>query len=94
MRCKNFSLWGWLSFLFVLPAHEGEAFAQQGDYGGYHMWSEIMGQWAMGWFEGILMIIFWVSIIVAVVFLIDWHLQNRKGRLVPAPGPRLPKKIF
>jgi hypothetical protein len=94
MKIKNFSLWGWLSFLFVLPTHEGEAFAQQGGSGGYHMRSEMMSQWAMGWFESILMIIFWASIIVALVFLIDWHLQNKKGRLVPAPGPRPPRNLL
>jgi len=86
MKCKSFSLWGCISILFVFPVHGGEAFAQQGGgYRWYHMGSQIMSQWAMGWFEGIVMVIFWASIIVASLFLIDWHLQNKKGRLVPAP---------
>lgn len=59
-----------------------------------HMGSEMMSEWAMDWFKGMLMIIFWASIIVASVFLVDWHLQNKKGRLVPAPGPTPPPELL
>ena len=58
MKLRNFSPWGWIALLLIYPAYNGEAFAQQGGYGGYHMGSGMMGEWGMGWFGGIFMIIF------------------------------------
>ena len=76
MKIKNFSGVGFVPFLLLLLAYNGEAFAQQGGYGGYHMGSGMIGGWGMGWFGGIFMIIFWVLIIVGVVFLIKWLVQS------------------
>ena len=35
------------------------ALAQWGDNRGWHMGPGMMGEWGMGWFGGIFMIIFW-----------------------------------
>jgi putative membrane protein len=55
-------------FLAVLdPFHvDGEACAQWHDYG----WQ--MGWGMMGWFAPIMMVVFWVAVIVAIVFLVRW----------------------
>jgi putative membrane protein len=83
MKLRNFSPWGWIALLLIYPAYNGEAFAQQGGYGGYHMGSGMMGEWGMGWFGGIFMIIFWVFIIVGVVFLIKWLVHSPKAHSSP-----------
>jgi putative membrane protein len=36
----------------------------------------MMGNWGMGWFGMIFMMIFWVLVIIAVVFLIKWLIQT------------------
>jgi putative membrane protein len=56
-----------------------QALAQQGGYGGYGGWgmgSGMMGGYGMGWFGGILMIVFWILILVGLVFLIKWLIQS------------------
>jgi putative membrane protein len=79
MKLKIFSPRGRIAFLLLLPAYDAKAFAQQGGYGGYNMGSGMMGDWGMGWFGGIFMILFWVLIIVGLVFLIKWLVQSTKG---------------
>jgi putative membrane protein len=83
MKFKNFSLWGLLALLLLFVAYDGEALAQWGGYGGYHMGPGIMGDWGMGWFGGIFMIIFWVLIIVGLVIFIKWLAQSTKGHTSP-----------
>ena len=39
-----------------------------------------MGGWGMGWFGMIFMIIFWGLIIVGLVLLIRWLIQNTSGK--------------
>ena len=56
------------------------ALAQSGGCGGWNMGSGMMGGWGMGWFGMIFMMIFWVLIIVGLVFLIKWLIQNTSGK--------------
>jgi len=53
-----------------------QALAQWGDNRGWHMGPEMMGQWGMGWFGGIFMMIFWVLVLVGLIFLIKWLIQT------------------
>jgi len=55
------------------------ALAQWGGYGGWHMGPGTMGGWGMGWFGGILALVFWVLVIVGLVFLIKWLIVTSKG---------------
>ena len=53
--------------------------AQSGRYGGWNMGPGMMGEWGMGWFGMIFMMIFWILIIVGLVFLIRWLIQNTRS---------------
>ena len=59
------------NFYLISPA-----LAQQGRYSDWHMGRWMMGGWGMGWFGMIFMIIFWGLIIVGLVSLIRWLIQN------------------
>jgi putative membrane protein len=61
-----------MSFLDnVLSQWGGMGPGMMGGYGG-------MG-YGMGWFGGIIMIVFWVLVIVGLVFLIRWLAASTKG---------------
>ena len=66
------------------------ALAQQGRYSDWHMGRWMMGGWGMGWFGMIFMIVFWGLIIVGLVSLIRWLIQNtsRKGQSGVSVGPK------
>ena len=64
-----------LNYIFLSPA-----LAQSGSYGPGHMGRWMMGGWGMGWFGMIFMLIFWGLVIVALVMLIRWLIQNTGGR--------------
>ena len=57
------------------------AFAQQGRYDDWRMGPGMMGSWGMGWFGGIFMVVFWITILVGLVFVIKWLAQatSKKG---------------
>lgn len=42
----------------------------------------MMDGWGMGWFSAIFMLVIWVLVVVGLIFLIKWLVQNTRG--VPA----------
>lgn len=63
----------------LLLSFETNALAQWRGYGDWHMGPGMMGQWGMGWFGGIFMLVFWVLVIIGLIFLIRWLIQSTKG---------------
>jgi len=59
---------------FLWPC--GQALAQTGRYGGWNMGSGMMGNWGMGWFGSIFMVVFWILILAGLVFLIRWLIRS------------------
>ena len=39
-----------------------------------------MGDWGMGWFGMIFMLLFWILVIAGIVFLIRWLIQSTGSR--------------
>ena len=65
------------------------AFAQQGRFDGWGMGPGMMGGWGMGWFGGIFMVVFWITILVGLVLVIKWLAQaagKKKDRPKWIPG--------
>lgn len=76
-----------LLFAMLLPWNQ--ALAQPRDYGGWGMGPGMMGNWGMGWFGMIFMLIFWVLVIVGLVFLIKWLIQTTSSeKAAPSTGSR------
>ena len=63
--------------LLILPLFFplDHALAQQRDYS-WGMGHGMMGNWGMGGFGMVFMMIFWVLVIVGLVFLIKWLIQT------------------
>ena len=76
----------------LIGTHASAQTGQYGGYGGYGGWGMgpgMMGGYGMGWFGGILMIVFWVLIIVGLVFLIKWLIQSTgRDRTIGSGGNR------
>jgi putative membrane protein len=67
--------------LFLLSVFSvSESHAQWRGNSDWHMGPGMMNGWGMGWFGGIFMIIFWVLIIVGLIFLIKWLVQNANSK--------------
>ncbi len=56
-----------------------QAFAHGEEHGGWGMGPGMMGGWGMGWLGVIFMVVFWVLVIVGLVFLIRWLIQNTRS---------------
>jgi putative membrane protein len=65
------------------------ALAQGGRYNDWHMGPGMMGNWGMGGFGGLFMIIFWVLVVAGLVFLIKRLFQStRDGQSAGGSGYR------
>ena len=71
---------GFVSLLVAGFLGTTPAWAQPGRYSDWHMGRWMMGDWGMGWFGMIFMITFWGLIIVGLVLLIRWLIQNTSSR--------------
>ena len=76
--------------LLILPLFFplDHALAQQRDYS-WGMGHGMMGNWGMGGFGMVFMMIFWVLVIVGLVFLIKWLIQTTSsGKASEQTGSR------
>jgi putative membrane protein len=69
-----------MSLLILWFLVKSPALAQPGRYSDWHMGRLMMGDWGVGWFGMIFMIIFWGLIIVGLVLLIRLLIQNASGK--------------
>ncbi len=67
------------ALFLICPFLVKEAHAQGGRYGDWQWGHGMMDGWGMGWFGGIVMILFWILLIAGLIFLVKWLVQNTKG---------------
>ena len=84
--------------LFAIFYPLDQALAQQRGFDGWGMGPGMMGNWGMGWFGMIFMVIFWALLIVGLVFLIKWLIQTTgSGKATQQTGSRaieIPKERY
>jgi putative membrane protein len=74
-------LTGFLAIVALNSIYPGSAPAQSGRYDNWHMGPGMMGDWGMGGFGMIfMMILFWGLVIFGVIALIRWLIQSTGGR--------------
>ena len=56
--------------------------AQRGRYEGWQMAPGMMNSYRISLFEGFLMIVYWILVIIGLIFMIKWLIQMNKGREV------------
>ena len=56
----------------------GVSLAQWGRHHDWHTGPGMMSGWGMGWFGMIFMLVFWVLVILGLIFLIKWLIQNTR----------------
>ena len=71
-RLKNF-------LVLAIISAPNYVFAQWRGPSGWDMGPGIMGWGILAWFGPILMIIFWIAIILAIIFLIRWLVVSARG---------------
>ena len=83
-----------LSCAFLLPLLTvlyplDQALAQQQSNSGWRMGPGMMGNWGMGGFGMVFMMVFWILVIVGIVFLVKWLIQaSSSGKAAQQTGQR------
>ncbi len=77
---RNASVFALAAFTFLPPA---AWFSQWRGQNGWEMGPGMMGWGILAWTAPLLMLIFWVAIIVAIIFLIRWLMASARTHRLP-----------
>lgn len=76
IKCLSYERILSLPIMAMIIFYSQPVMAQAGRYNDWYMGRGMMGNWGMGWFGMVVMVIFWGLIIAGVVLLIRWLVQN------------------
>jgi putative membrane protein len=81
MSKKQPAFWAKTCFAaaFIFHLVTSSAFAQTPGHSGWHMGPSMSGDWGMGWFGFILVILFFLIVLVGIGALIRWLIQQLPG---------------